>query len=63
MSINKHSNAKALIISTLNSVEFPTLKDSRKQFILNHCRTKVFIKNDFKDLVVCYSVYYKNKSA
>lgn len=35
MSINKHPNAKALIISTLNSVEFSTLKDSRKQFILN----------------------------
>jgi hypothetical protein len=35
MSVNKHPNAKALIISTLNSVEFSTLKDSRKQFILN----------------------------
>jgi len=35
MSINKHPNAKALIISILNSVEFSTLKDSRKQFILN----------------------------
>jgi|GEM_PF-2815241 len=35
MSINKHQNAKALIISTLNSVEFSMLKDNRKQFILN----------------------------
>jgi len=33
MSINKHQNTKVLIISILNLVEVPTLKDSRKLFI------------------------------
>jgi len=33
MSINKHQNTKVLIISILNLVEVPTLKDSRKQVI------------------------------
>ena len=35
MSINKLPNAKSLIINALYSSEFSTLKDNRKQFILN----------------------------
>jgi len=35
MSINKHPNAKSLVINALYSNEFSELKDNRKQFILN----------------------------
>jgi len=65
MSINKHQNAKALIISTLNSVEFSMLKDNRKQFILNVLLCFLSIKGRINFLQLsrfskhgCFAAYF-----